>query len=351
MLSKLNKWLFERLDREESSGEGSADQALDLAIQEIERSILAGESSLQESKKTESDLRHKITGLKDSSDKLFSRAKKLANMNRRDEAADVLEEKEIMDRQVANYQEVHRKVKASLRQMQEQVAMMRVRLEEAQAKKVLLKAKLENASSKADVAQAFMDLENSSEFSEYEDQVADSEARAEALAQISGNDLGPVSSFESPVEEDPIEKLNQAIEREKEEVRKANEAAQAKKMDAIFKGMKSTNAPQANVEQNKRKAELLAQLQEQKGTPALEKDKLQDFFADQSSAPQAPSQDKLSKFFGNQSSPKEEEKPKSTPEEEALKKENEKRIKGFFDKKKEDNDDKKNKLDQFFGKD
>ncbi len=257
----------------EDSGEANPSVLIQRAVHEMTLSIQDSSVAIRNAQASQYEMQKKLDKYRADAERLQKEATLLAKSKKTQEAKQILVQKDLMDKQVLQYETLNNNILQTISHLQFQQQQMKLKIDELQTKEVLLSAKLTNAKTQAEISQQLNEISQMTEMRF--DQLEQDALQMETMTTI----LNSLQSSTSEAEVDKIlgqpskvEQLNSSfenllsdIDKEERERQRVIDEAKNKKVDLLFSQLKS--------ESNKG---LLRDNTQQKGKEKIDPE---DFFA------------------------------------------------------------------------
>lgn len=216
------------------------------AIHEMNRSVQDSNVAIKNAQIGQYEIQRKLDAYKDDAARLQKEATDFAKKKKDNEAKQVLTQKALIDKQVAQYEMLNNNILQTVSHLQFQQHQMKLKIDELHTKEVLLSAKLTNAKTQAEISQQLNEI---SQFTDLHfEQLEQDAMHIENVANVL-NSL-QTDSAEAEVNKilgqfPSVEKLNNSfemllsdIDKEEKERQKVIDEAKNKKVDLLFSQMK-----------------------------------------------------------------------------------------------------------------
>lgn len=230
----------------EGSNEVSPSILIQRAVHEMTLSIQDSNIAIRNAQASQHEMQKKLDRYRADAERLQKEATLLAKGKKAQEAKQILAQKDLMDKQVVQYEMLNNNILQTISHLQFQQHQMKLKIDELQTKEVLLSAKLTNAKTQAEISQQLNEISQMTEMRF--DQLEQDALQMETMTTI----LNSLQSGTSEAEVDKIlgqpskvEQLNSSfenllldIDKEERERQRVIDEAKNKKVDLLFSQMK-----------------------------------------------------------------------------------------------------------------
>jgi phage shock protein A len=288
--SKLGKRIFALFDSPKDnqpllSPEEESKQLIKAALQELETSIRKHETTLSQTRANQQDILKQLQTHKNASERFYSDAM-LAVKKRQDlQAQQLLDQKTYEDKQVEQYEALYNNITPVVKQLETQLAKMRLQSQEIKSRELIMTARLQNAKTQKEVAEYLSELDGTLG-GNLEHELLKTEMEAEIINGISESDKVLANTEGQFLLQQQLQQMEKELKENEERERKQREANQQKRIEQAFgtssEKDKKAAEQQKKDEENKRKSleqaifnnpkekELLQQTEKEKKQQALE---------------------------------------------------------------------------------
>ncbi|MCU0391533.1 MAG: PspA/IM30 family protein [Thermoflexibacter sp.] len=216
------------------------------AIHEMHLSIQDSNVAIKNAKTSQYEIQKKLDQYRADAAQLQKEATELAKKKKEHEAKQVLVQKELVDKQVSQYEALNNNIWQTINQLQVQQQQMKLKIDELQTKEVLLSAKLTNAKTQADITQQLHELNQVTNF-HFEQLEQDAQQMENMTTVLNSLQAGATEAEVDKILGQPskVEQLNSSfenlladIDKEERERQRQIEEAKSKKVDLLFSQMK-----------------------------------------------------------------------------------------------------------------
>jgi phage shock protein A len=238
------------------------------AIHEMHLSIQDSNVAIKNAKTSQYEIQKKLDQYRADAAQLQKEATELAKKKKEHEARQVLAQKELVDKQVSQYEALNNNIWQTINQLQVQQQQMKLKIDELQTKEVLLSAKLTNAKTQADITQQLHELNQVTNF-HFEQLEQDAQQMENMTTVLNSLQAGATEAEVDRILGQPtkVEQLNSSfenlladIDKEERERQRQIEEAKSKKVDLLFSQMKggkdSSNSLRDNTQQKVENAKI-----------------------------------------------------------------------------------------------
>lgn len=289
MWSKLGKRIFElfqekKTEQHQQSPEEESKQLIKAALHELDVAIRKHEVTLSQTRANQQDIAKQIQQHKTASERLYADAAQAVKKRQDLQAQQLLDQKTHEDKQVEQYQALYANITPVVKQLETQLATMRMQLQEIKSREVIMTARLQNAKTQKEIAEYLSELDGTLG-GNLEHELLKTEMEAEIINGISESDKVLANTEGQFLLQQQLQQLDKELKETEEREKKQREANQLKRIEQILgtptdKDKKLTEE-QKKVEENKRKLveqaifnnphekEVLQQTEKQKKEQAL----------------------------------------------------------------------------------
>lgn len=219
------------------------------AVYEMTLSIQDSSVAIKNAQVSQYEIQRKLDAYKSDAAKLHKEATDLVKKKKEQEAKQILTQKELIDKQVAQYEALNNNILQTISHLQFQQHQMKLKIDELQTKEVLLSAKLTNAKTQAEISQQLTELSQVTDL--HFDQLEQDALQMETMTNV----LNSLQTDSAEAEVDrllgkpsKVEQLNSSfanllsdIDKEERERQRLIDENKNKKVDLLFSQMKGGN--------------------------------------------------------------------------------------------------------------
>lgn len=205
-------------------------QIIDLAIAEIEEAILKNQKSLEKTIRNQRNIGAKLNQYQQDANELYQQAMEAVKRKRDKQAKTLLERKAFIDKQVEQYNGLYKNVSLTVRQLEDQIAKLKLRIEETRSKEVILEAKLQSAQTQQELNQYLSELDDTGHLDLYEQEVS----KIEIQNNLTDDLLNLDQEFEELSSSDSLQQVKSDLEAEETAQKEEKLANQLKRVEQIF---------------------------------------------------------------------------------------------------------------------
>ena len=276
-------------------GQESPSVLIQRAIHDMHLSIQDSNVAIKNAKTSQYEIQKKLDQYRSDAAQLQKEATELAKKKKEHEAKQVLAQKELVDKQVSQYEALNNNIWQTINQLQYQQQQTKLKIDELQTKEVLLSAKLTNAKTQADITQQLNELNQVTNF--HFEQLEQDAQQMETMTNV----LNSLQAGATEAEVDRIlgqeqiskvaqlnssfENLLSDIDKEERERQRQIEEAKNKKVDLLFSQMKGGKEGNSSLRDNTQQKEEKAKVNPD------------DFFKNTDNQVVKKSEDVMSNFF------------------------------------------------------
>lgn len=221
------------------------------AIHEMHLSIQDSSVAIKNAKVSQYEIQKKLDQYRADAAQLQKEATDLVKKKKEQEAKQVLAQKELVDKQVAQYEALNGNILQTINQLQFQQHQMKLKIDELHTKEVLLSAKLTNAKTQAEITQQLSELNQVTNF-HFEQLEQDAQQMENMTIVLNSLQAGATEAeVDRILGQEQISKVAQLnssfenllsdIDKEERERQKQIDEAKNKKVDLLFSQMKGGN--------------------------------------------------------------------------------------------------------------
>jgi phage shock protein A len=241
-----------------SQTEESPSVMIQRAIYEMRLSVEDSNVAIKNAQVSQYEIQKKLDAYKGDASRLQKEATDLAKKKKAQEAKQILAQKELVDKQVAQYEALNNNILQTIAHLQFQQQQMKLKIDELQTKEVLLSAKLTNAKTQAEIAQQLSELNQVTNF-HFEQLEQDAQQMENMTIVLNSLQAGATEAeVDRILGQEQISKVAQLnssfenllsdIDKEEKERQRLIDEAKNKKVDLLFSQMKGGNMSAASAD-------------------------------------------------------------------------------------------------------
>ncbi len=283
MLKRLTNLLLNHSDDEIARSKQS-----DVVINDLQDAISSINDQLKKISRQENVLQERLNQFKNVCADKQTQARIAHSQKNRVKAESLYQESLLVEQQIEQYRRLLAELLETRRKLTSQRNQFGLAKDKITAKIAMGEANVDASQKHAELAEQLMLLEESGEFSQYEETILEAECRTQAITEIQQIDA-PMAINLNAIASSPGEQFEAYLREEKEKKLQENLASKQKILDQVF----GRTAHIPDEEQIRNKQELLQQLKEAQGN---HKNKMESFFNQPISA-QREKEDRIKDFF------------------------------------------------------
>jgi len=272
--NKLNNIFY---NSTKENKQNSAKNIIQTTINELEKAIQKTEKLYQNTLENQQEIQSKIRNYQQKLHKLYQEALQSNKNGQKDLAAAKFSQRANIEQQITQYKVIYQSILKTLLQLEKQIEKLKLKLTETQSKRAMLSVKLENAQNQKDLSAYLSELDESGEFSNYEEEITKIEVETSLV-----NDISVLEDEFESLEEQDMDSFKTALEEEERKIQAQKSEQQFKKVNQIFSSQSSKEKElklQKKKELEAKKQALLNQFMNKQHLPSnAQENIINDFF-------------------------------------------------------------------------
>lgn len=255
----------------------SAEQTIEIIINDIAIAIQNCEKSLIEAQKNKDEITNTYFFHQEKSESLYQKAMQAMKNGNENQAKKYLEDKNMADIATKNYQSIYENATQNVKKLEVQLLKMNTQLVEVKTKKTILIAQLSQAQTQKEITQKLQSLQISTD--DFENQITYTQAENFIQQDDLTTKINDLDSFNEQIDIQKVDinQLEKEIEKENQQKKEQQIINQSKKFQNFFE------------EKDKNKKNTTEKLEEKNKT----KDTIETFFNQENSS----KNEKIEEFF------------------------------------------------------